>query len=92
MDAQVDAELRERVVAHIRDLLPRVLKREVTDVGEDMALVDDLGVSSTTALELMLELEESLAVEISVEDLDREDFNTVGTLADYVARNVLPED
>ena len=39
-----------------------------------------------------VELEESLQVEISVEDLDREDFNTVGTLADYVARNVLPEE
>jgi acyl carrier protein len=92
MDAQVDAELRERVVEHIRDLLPRVLKREVGDVSEDLALVEDLGVSSTSALELMLELEESLQVEISVEDLDREDFTTVGTLADYVARNVLPQE
>jgi acyl carrier protein len=92
MDSETDTVLREKVVDSIRELLPRVLRREVTDVGEDMALVEDLGVSSTAALELMLELEENLQLEISIEDLEREDFNTVGTLADYVARNILPEE
>jgi acyl carrier protein len=72
-------------------LLPRVLKRDVP-AQESTALMDDLGMSSTTALELMLELEESMEVEISVEDLDRTDFTTVGTLADYVARNLLTEE
>ncbi|OLB80368.1 MAG: phosphopantetheine-binding protein [Actinobacteria bacterium 13_2_20CM_2_71_6] len=87
----VDPALRERVVDSICGLLPRVLKRDVP-VAEDTTLMDDLGMSSTTALELMLELEESLEVEISVEDLDRDDFTTVGTLADYVSRNLLTEE
>jgi acyl carrier protein len=45
--------------------------------------------SSTTGLELMLELEESLGIEISVEELDRDDFATVSSLAGYVAANII---
>jgi acyl carrier protein len=71
-------------------LLPTVLKREVPDAGEHTALMQDLGMSSTTALELILELEEQLELEISVEELDRDHFTTVGTLSDYVAANLVP--
>lgn len=83
--------LRERLVDSIRDLLPHVLRREVTGVTEDTALMEALGLSSTTGLELVLELEERLDLEISVEDLGRDDFGTVGSLADYVAGNLLTE-
>jgi acyl carrier protein len=90
--APFDPALREQVVESICALLPRVLKREVADASQDSTLMDDLGMSSTTALELVLELEELLEREISVEDLGREDFDTVGSLADYVAGNLLPEE
>lgn len=90
--APSDPELRGRVVDSICTLLPRVLKREVSGAGETTTLMEDLGMSSTTALELVLELEEVLEREISVEDMDREDFNTVGTLADYISGNLLPEE
>lgn len=86
-----DPALRERLVESIRDLLPQVLRREVPGVTEDTALMDALGLSSTTGLELVLELEERLELEISVEDLDRDHFDTVGSLADYVAGNLLTE-
>lgn len=90
--APFDPALREEVVEKICGLLPRVLKREVTEASEHSTLMEDLGMSSTTALELVLELEESLEREISVEDLGREDFDTVGSLANYVAGNLLPEE
>jgi acyl carrier protein len=90
--APFDPALRTQIVSRIGDLLPRVLKREVTDVSEDANLMHDLGMSSTTALELVLELEEALEREISVEDMGREDFDTVGTLATYIAGNLLPEE
>ncbi|KQV13394.1 phosphopantetheine-binding protein [Kitasatospora sp. Root187] len=83
--------MREQLVDTICDLLPLVLKREVTGATADTTLMEALGMSSTTGLELVLELEERLAVEISVEDLGRDDFGTVGSLADYVAGNLLPE-
>ncbi|GGM09705.1 acyl carrier protein [Dactylosporangium sucinum] len=90
--ATIDPVLREQVVETICDLLPRVLKREVAGASESTTLMDDLGMSSTTGLELVLELEDRLEREISVEDLGRDNFETVGTLADYVAGNLLPED
>jgi acyl carrier protein len=88
----VDPELRQQVVDTICELLPRVLKREVTGASETTTLMDDLGMSSTTGLELVLELEDKLEREISVEDMGRDNFETVGSLADYVAGNLLPEE
>lgn len=87
----IDPALREQLVGSICALLPHVLKREVTAATADTTLMEALGMSSTTGLELVLELEERLELEISVEDLGRDDFGTVGSLADYVAGNLLPE-
>ncbi|SHM35221.1 phosphopantetheine-binding protein [Actinacidiphila paucisporea] len=89
--AAADPALRDRLVDSIRELLPHVLKREVAEVTADTELMDALGLSSTTGLELVLELEERLELEISVEELGRDDFGTVGSLADYVAGNLLTE-
>lgn len=86
-----DPALRERLVETICALLPRVLGREVPGTTAGTGLMDALGLSSTTGLELVLELEERLDLEISVEDLGRDDFSTVGTLADYVAGNLLTD-
>ncbi|GAA1512913.1 hypothetical protein GCM10009827_029230 [Dactylosporangium maewongense] len=88
----IDPDLRQQVVDTICELLPRVLKREVTGASETTTLMDDLGMSSTTGLELVLELEDKLEREISVEDMGRDNFETVGSLADYVAGNLLPEE
>jgi acyl carrier protein len=90
--AAVDPALRDLVVESICALLPKVLKREVADATADTTLMEALGMSSTAALELVLELEEQLEREISVEDLGREDFATIGTLAGYIAANLLPEE
>lgn len=90
--APVDPALREEVVTGIIGLLPKVLKREMEGVGEETSLMDHLGMSSTTALELVLELEEAMQKEISVENMNRDDFDTVGTLATYIAANIIDED
>ena len=90
-DATADPEFRGRIVDTVCILLPEVLKREVSGAGESTTLMADLGMSSTGALEIVLLLEENLEIEISVEDLGREHFETVGTLADYVAGNVIDE-
>ncbi|GAA4473254.1 phosphopantetheine-binding protein [Phytohabitans houttuyneae] len=87
---QLDTDLRPRVVDSIRMLLPRVLRKEMPEPTEQSRLMEDLGMSSSSTLELMLELEEDLALQIDVEDIDREDFATVGTLADFVVRHLIP--
>ncbi|MGN9914542.1 phosphopantetheine-binding protein [Phytohabitans sp. LJ34] len=89
---QLDTDLRPRVVDSIRMLLPRVLRKEMPEPTEQSRLMEDLGMSSSSTLELMLELEEDLALQIDVEDIDRDDFATVGTLADFVVRHLIPEE
>ena len=91
LDTQNPA-LRQQIVASIVELLPTVLKRQMDSVDEDTNLMHHLGLSSTTALELVLMLEESLEREISVEEMSRDDFDTVGTLATYIAGNLIDED
>lgn len=87
-----DPLLRDRVAETICALLPEVLNREITGASVDTALMEALGLTSTAGLELVLRIEESLELEISVEELDSQDFETVGSLADYVAANLLDED
>lgn len=87
---QLDTGLRPQVVDSIRTLLPRVLRKEMPEPTEQSRLMEDLGMSSSSTLELMLELEEDLALQIDVEDIDRDDFATVGTLADFVVRHLIP--
>ena len=85
-----DPELRERVTETICDLLPGILEREITGLSADSELMDELGVTSTIALQVILRVEERLGLEISVEQLEGEDFATIGTLAAYIAANLLP--
>jgi acyl carrier protein len=90
--AQIDAELRRRVVASIGTLLPKVLKRDVPDPPEDTRLFDELGLSSASTLELLLELEEDLDIQIDVEEIDQTDLASVGTLADFVSAHALTDE
>ena len=90
--AATNPVLRDQVVDNICSLLPGILKREVPEASADSTLMEALGMSSTSALELILQLEEFMVRDISIEDLGREHFRTVGTLAGYVAGNLLPEE
>lgn len=87
----VDTGLRQRITQNMFALLPRVLRRDLPDVSEASRLMEDLGMTSSTMLELLLELEESLEVEINVEDID-ESVNTVGVLADFVATHLVSDE
>jgi acyl carrier protein len=82
--------LRQQVVDSMDTLLPRVLRRDVPAVSPDTRLMEDLGLTSSSTLELLLELEEELEIQINVEDVDREDFASIGRLADFIAGHTLP--
>lgn len=87
-----DPELRERILRGIGELLPRVLKRELPEIPQDACLFDDLGLTSAGTIELILELEESLDIQVDVEQITEDDLRSVTRLADYVAGHVIPED
>ena len=75
----------------IRTVLPRVLREEVPAVSEGTRLMEDLGLSSSSTMELLLELESDLDIQIDVDDVDRSDFASVGSLADYIAGHTMAD-
>jgi 3-oxoacyl-[acyl-carrier-protein] synthase-3 len=76
-------ELRTRVVDALGVLLGRMLGADLA-VTEETRLFDELGLSSSKTLELLLALEEELDIQVDVEDIDRRDLASVGSLSDFV--------
>ena len=85
----LDPEFRQQVVGAMTTVLDRLLDRS-EPVTEDMRLMEELGLSSTLGLELMLELEDQLMILIDVELLDGDQMKTVGDLATFVAGHSRP--
>ena len=85
----LDAEFRQQVVVVMTTVLARLLDRP-EPVTEDMRLMEELGLSSTFGLELLLELEDQLLILIDVELMDSDQMKTVGALATFVAGHSRP--
>lgn len=75
---------RDKVVAVIGSALGYVLDRELPELTETTRLFD-IGLDSTSVLELLLQLEEDLDWEFDAEHLRMEHVETVGALADFVS-------
>jgi acyl carrier protein len=88
-----DSAMRQQVLESIRAVLPRVLGGDAAEragtAPEDTRLMEDLGLTSVATLELMLELEESLDIQIDVETMDPADLASLGSLADFVTGHAL---
>ena len=80
-------DLRTRVVETLGVLLGRLLGGELPAVSEDTRLFDELGLSSSKTLELLLALEDELDLQVDIEDIDRRDLASVGSLSDFVVAN-----
>jgi acyl carrier protein len=87
--AQSDAALRQRVLDSINAVLPHILRGETPAITESTRLMEDLDLSSTSTLELMLEMEEDMEVQIDVEDIEQKDLASIGALADFIAGHAL---
>jgi acyl carrier protein len=79
----MNTEPRQRVLGRLIGLLGWILQYDLP-LTEDTQLVDELGLSSSVALYLLLELEEDLDVHIPVEGLYEADVKTIGNLTDYI--------
>ena len=75
---------RTEIDAHLRIALCAVLGRELTVLDPGQSLFDDLGLDSTSVIELLMTLEDTVGLEIDPDELGPEVFRTVGTLAEYV--------
>ena len=76
---------REEIVAHLRLALSAVLNREVGELAEQARLFEDLTLDSTSVIELLMSLEDTIGLEIDPDELGPEVFRTVGSLTDYIA-------
>jgi acyl carrier protein len=85
MDQGQLAETRQRVVDSIGTLLPRIINRDAAGMPEDTRLFEELGLSSSKTLELLLALEEDLDIHVDVEEIDQKSLQSIGSLADFVA-------
>lgn len=81
--------LRAQVMESIRVILPKLLAREADDapleLSEHTRLMEDLGLTSTATLELVLELEESMDIQIDIEQIGPGDLASIGAMADFLA-------
>ncbi|MFD0772492.1 acyl carrier protein [Streptomonospora algeriensis] len=75
---------RDETVSAIVDALGKVLEREVTEATEATQLFEELHLDSTSVLELLMVLEDTTGVEVDPEEIDMDDFATVGSLASYL--------
>lgn len=90
-----DSALRGRIMESILVVLPKVLSLD-TDaaavLSESTRLMDDLGMTSTVTMELILELEDALEIQIDIEEMEPADVASISTLADYAAGHMVVMD
>lgn len=84
MDEITKAVDRDKVVLAIGTALGNVLGGELPEITESTRLFQ-LGLDSTSVLELLLHLEDELGLEIDSENLQMEHFESVRSLADFVS-------
>ncbi|MEV7120418.1 MULTISPECIES: acyl carrier protein [Kitasatospora] len=88
----VDPEVRGRIRRGIEDVLPRVLGVELADIPANACFFDDYGLTSSGIVELVLDIEETLAIQVDVEHLGIDDIRTIDSLTDYVVGHYADED
>jgi acyl carrier protein len=79
---------RDNALAHVQTALAEVLNRQPEGLAEQDRLLTDLGLDSTTIIELLLVLEDGVGLDIDPDDLNASVFESVGSLTDYVANKV----
>ena len=84
----MDQQLRVQVVDTLGALLPEVVHDDMPAVTDDTRIAD-FQLSSSDMLALMLRLEDSLEIQVDVEEFDEADAETVGALADYIAAHAV---
>ena len=79
---------RADAIDQIQLVAGKVLDREITDLKPEDRLLDGLHLDSTSMLELLMELEDTIGFEVDIDTLDPKVFETVGGFADYIVAAV----
>jgi acyl carrier protein len=79
---------RDEILGRIIQAIAVVTDRAPSELNSQTALVTDLNLDSLAMFEIVIDLEEAFALQISDEDIDR--IKTVGDILDYVDRATNP--
>jgi len=71
--------------AVVKQALVDVLEKDLPELADDTRLFGDLGLDSTSVIDLLMSLEDSIGLLIDPDELTAEAFDTFGTLTGYVA-------
>lgn len=83
-ETPVDARMQDAVTATMLAILPGLLDYD-GPLTPRSRLQDELGLSSSLVLELLLGIEETHAIQIDLEMMDEDQVVTVADLAEYIA-------
>ena len=75
---------RGNVITAVEQALSEILERPVTGLAEDARLFEDRHLDSTSVLELLMALEDSVDISVDPEELDMDNLRSVGSLPDSV--------
>jgi len=75
---------RDEIVRHLHIALSVVLNREVTGLEPQARLFEDLAMDSTSVIELLMSLEDTMDLQIDPDELTPDVFRTAGSLTDYI--------
>jgi acyl carrier protein len=75
---------REIALQHVRNALATVQHEGAQQVNEQDRLFDDLGLDSTSIIELLVAVEDESGIDVDPDELSGVIFGSVGSLTDYV--------
>lgn len=75
---------RAQIVDHVRITLATVLDRELPELSERTRLFEELALDSSSAIELLMSIEDTMDIEVDVDRIQPEAFVTVGSFVDFV--------
>ncbi|MQY14767.1 Acyl carrier protein [Streptomyces sp. RB5] len=84
MTTSVD-ERRSDLQALVIKALEGVLGKDLGQATADTKLFEELGLDSTSVLELLMTLEDDHGIEVDPEQLEPEHLQTVGAVCDFIA-------
>jgi len=82
-----DMDAHDTLVSQVKTAIVRCLRMPITpeEIHDDMPLFDEgLGLDSIDALEIVLELQRSFAVEISDEQVGKRVLRSVSTIVEFI--------
>lgn len=83
-ETSVDKEMQDAVTATMVAMLPGLLEYD-GPITPQTLLQDELGLSSSLVLEMLLGVEEEHEIQIDVEMMDEDSILTVADLGEYIA-------